>query len=114
MAKHKKTCASVSQLLLTDPPQVPACDCGAEELEQLAVELEERSKHADRCDLRAEEAEIRRASAERERDKTSAAAVRIAQLIAEAEADKTIPSDPHCGEAIILRRIRDALKAHGL
>jgi hypothetical protein len=27
MSKHEKHCASITKLLLSDPPQVPACDC---------------------------------------------------------------------------------------
>lgn len=70
--------------------------------ESLAKALEAETK------LR-EDAEQSRAAAERARDAGESAAVRIANIILEAEADKTIPHSKHCGEAIVLARIRSVL-----
>ena len=73
------------------------------ENERLLRECETQCEHRDASDRRRIEVETQLGVA-------AAPTKRIAAIIAEAEADKTIPSDPHCGEAIVLRRIKDALR----
>lgn len=110
MHQHSKDCASLTQVLLSDPSQSAPCSCCADTLNALEESTQKLSDALKASRESQEKAEAERAAAELRRDLGEAAALRIARIIAEAEADKTIPSDPHCGEAIVLRRIKDALR----
>ena len=112
MREHSKNC-QIHNTLLSDPPQRGPCTCGADLLNEQDDAVQKLSDALRLSREAQEKAEANKAAAEILRDCGRSAAIRIAQIITEAEADKTIPQDKNCGEAIVLRRIRDALVADG-